>query len=77
MATTTEIATQMEMAMPMEIKTAIITLSVVVMDKQDSVVVVQIPLGLHTDGHMEIQEMTYTPVVYEPTLPLVKKGLPR
>ena len=46
------------------------------MDEQDTIVIPQIPLGLHTDGHTERKETTCTLVMYATTLQLVKKWLP-
>ena len=45
--------------------------------KQDSVGIPQIPLGLHTSGHMERPAITCTLVVYTYTLTLIPKELTR
>ena len=57
MATETTIAMAMKMAttMAMTIKTSIPTLTMVVVDKQYSVMIPQIPMGLHTARHMARQ----------------------
>ena len=57
MAITTVMAAYMSMAteMEMSIEIATTTLPMVVVEQQDSVVITQIPLGLHTDGQMTRQ----------------------
>ena len=49
-------------------------LTVLVMDEPEIIVFPKIPMGLHTDDHTEIHEMTYTLVVYSTNLTLVKKS---
>ena len=49
----------------------------VVMYAQESVMIPQITLGIHTYGHIERPAVTCTLVVYAATLTLVTKGIPR
>ena len=62
-------ATEMETKMTTETTTP----PVLVAYKPDSVVIPQITLELHKDGHMERQEMICTLVVYASTLKLITK----
>ena len=70
-------AMEIEAAMVISIKSAMKMLPMVIMDKKDSILIHQIPLEPHTDGHMERQEIICTLVVYAATLPLVTKVMKR
>ena len=75
MTTVTIMATTKHFAMSIE--TAMTTITSVVMGAQDSVFMLQIPMGMCTAENMSRPAMTFRQVVYVAPPPLFTKELPR